>query len=304
VIYTPIKSDATRVAALQSGDVELVTDVPTQDVGRLRKDTRLSIVEGPETRTIFISMDQFSPELRHSDVKGTNPFKDKRIREALSISIDREEIKRNTMRDLSIPAGVLVAPGINGHSVDIDQPPRTDRERAKRLLAEAGYPNGFDFQLNCPNDRYVNDEEICQNLVIMWARLGIRTRLVSEPMATFIAKVLNFDTSVYLLGIGVPTFDAQFTLQSLLRTRTGGPDGNLNYARISDARLDQLIDAMKTEIDSAKRDAMIREALVRARDDFLYIPLHHQVRPWAMKRNVETVYRSDDRPEARFTRMK
>lgn len=304
VIYTPITSDATRLAALRSGEVDLVTDVPTQDVSRLRSDSSLSLVEGPETRTIFVSMDQSSPELKHSDVKGSNPFKDKRVREALNISIDREEIKRSTMRGLSMPAGILVAPGVNGHSPDIDRPLRVDRERARKLLTEAGYPNGFEFQLNCPTNRYVNDEAICQNLAIMWARLGIRTQLVSEPMATFIAKVLNFDTSAFLLGVGVPTYDAQFTLQSLLRTRTTGPNGNLNYAGISDARLDQLIDAMKTETDPAKRNAMIREALVRARDEFLYIPLHHQVRPWAMKRNVDTVYRSDDRPEARFTRLK
>ena len=139
------------------------------------------------------------------------------------------------MRGLSIPAGIMVAPGVNGNTPDIDVPAKVDPERAKKLLADAGYPNGFEFQLNCPNNRYVNDEEICQNLVGMWARIGVKTKLVAESMATFIQKVQNFDTSAYLLGWGVATFDAQYTLQSLIRTRTTGADGNFNFGRVSDA---------------------------------------------------------------------
>jgi peptide/nickel transport system substrate-binding protein len=301
VIYTPIKSDPTRVAALLSGDVDMLTDLPTQDVARLRGDGKLKIVDGHEVRTIYIALDQFSPELKYSDVKGKNPFKDKRVREALSIAIDREAIKRNTMRGLSIPAGIMVAPGVNGNSPDIDVPAKVDAERAKKLLADAGYPNGFEFQLNCPNNRYVNDEEICQNLVGMWARVGVKTKLVAESMATFIQKVQNFDTSAYLLGWGVATFDAQYTLQSLIRTRTTGADGNFNFNRISEPKLDALVDAMKTETDVTKRNALIRDALVLTRDEVLNIPLHHQLRPWAMKKGVSTIHRADDRPEARFT---
>jgi peptide/nickel transport system substrate-binding protein len=304
VVYTPIKSDPTRVAALLSGDVDMLTDLPTQDVARLRADSKLKILDGHEVRTIFVAMDQFSPELRYSDVKGKNPFKDKRVREALNIAVDREAIKRNTMRGLSLPAGIMVAPGVNGHSADIDVPSKPDAERAKKLLADAGYPNGFEFQLNCPNNRYVNDEEICQNLVAMWARAGVKVKLAAEPMATFIQKVQNFDSSAYLLGWGVATYDAQYSLQSLVRTRTSGADGNFNYGRVSDATVDQLVDAMKAETDVAKRNTMIRDALVRTRDEFLYIPLHHQLRPWAMKQNVETIHASDDRPKARFTSVK
>ena len=304
VVYTPIKSDSTRVAALLSGDVDMVTDLPTQDVARLRADPKLKIVDGHEVRTIFIAMDQFSPELKYSDVKGKNPFKDKRVREALNLAVDREAIKRVTMRGLSLPAAIMIAPGVHGHSPDIDQALKPDVDKAKKLLAEAGYPNGFEFQLNCPNNRYVNDEEICQNLVSMWARVGVKVKLAAESMATFIQKVQNFDSSAYLLGWGVATFDAQYSLQSLVRSRTGGADGNFNYGRVSDAKVDQLVDAMKTETDVAKRNAMIREALVRTRDEHLYVPLHHQLRPWAMKQNVETLHRADDRPSARYTSLK
>jgi peptide/nickel transport system substrate-binding protein len=304
VLYTPIKSDSTRVSALLSGDVDMVTDVPTQDLDKLRADKSLRIVDGPEVRTIFIALDQGSNELKYSNVKGKNPFKDKRVREALNIAIDREAIKRSIMRGLSVPAAIMVAPGVNGYDAALDKPAKPDPERAKKLLAEAGYPNGFEFQLNCPNNRYVNDEKICVALVSMWAKVGISVKLVAESMATFIQKVQNFDTSAYMLGWGVATYDGQYSIQSLIRTRTGGADGNFNFAKISDAKIDQLTDAMKTETDVAKRNAMIREALVRTRDEFLYVPLHHQIRPWAMKANVTTVHRSDDRPEARFTSLK
>ena len=304
VVYTPIKSDATRVAALLSGDVDMLTDLPTQDVARLRADKKLKVVDGPEVRTIYLAPDMGSAELKYSNVKGKNPFADKRVRQALSMAIDREAIKRTIMRGLSIPAGVMVAPGVNGNSKDIDVPMKADAAAARKLLADAGYANGFEVRLNCPNNRYVNDEKICQAIAAMWAKIGVKVNLNAESMATFIQKVQKFYTSIYLLGWGVATYDAQYTLQSLIRTRTSGPDGNFNFSRISDAKVDQLVDAMKTETDEAKRNAMIREALVRTRDEVLTIPLHHQMRPWAMKQGVTTVHRSDDRPEARFTSVK
>jgi peptide/nickel transport system substrate-binding protein len=304
VIYTPIKADATRMAALLSGDVDMVTDVPTTDVDRLRSDKTLRVVDGAEVRTIFIALDEFSPELKYSSVKGKNPFKDKRVREAMSITVDREAIKKSIMRGMSVPASIIVAPGVNGHEVALDKPATVDVNKAKKLMTEAGYPDGFEFQLNCPNNRYVNDEKICVALVSMWSRIGIKVKLNAESMATFIQKVQNFDSSAYLLGWGVATFDAQYSLQSLVRTRTTGADGNFNFGRVSDPQIDKLVDAMKTETDVAKRNAMIKEALVRTRDEFLVIPLHHQIRPWAMKSGVTTVYKSDDRPEARLTSMK
>ena len=304
VVYTPIKSDPTRVAALIAGDVDLLTDLPTQDVARLRQDSKLKVVDGPEVRTIFLALDQFSNELKYSDVKGKNPFKDKRVREALSIVVDREAIRRTIMRGLSIPAGIMVPPGVEGWSAELDTVSRPDVDRAKRLLAEAGYPNGFEFQLNCSNNRYVNDEEICQALLPMWAKIGMKVRLVAEPFAQHSVRFQNFDTSAYMLGWGVATFDAQYTLQSIVRTRTTGADGNFNFARVSDPQVDQLVDAMKTEMDAPKRLAMMREALKRTRDEHLLLPLHHQMRPWAMKPSVTTLHRSDDRPEVRFTSVR
>jgi peptide/nickel transport system substrate-binding protein len=303
VTYTPIKSDATRVSALISGDVDMVTDMPVQDVERVRKDPKLKVLDGHEVRTIFIGMDQWSNELKYSNVKGKNPFRDVRVRKALNMAVDREAIKKFTMRGLSIPAGIMVAPGVHGHSKEIDVVQKLDIAGAKKLLAEAGYPNGFEFTLDCPNNRYVNDEEICQALVGMWARIGLKPRLNAMPFANFIPKLLNMDTSVYMLGWGVATFDALYMLQALVRTKTTGADGSFNQGRISDPKLDAMIDAMKTEMDQKKRDALIRDALSAVRDQHYYVPLHYQLRPWAMKKNVSTLHRANDAPESRFARV-
>jgi peptide/nickel transport system substrate-binding protein len=304
VIYTPIKSDATRVSALRSGEVDLVTDLPTQDVDALRKVSTLRVLDGHEVRTIFIGMDQFSEELKYSSVKGKNPFKDIRVRQALNLAVDREAIRKVTMRGLSIPAGIMVAPGVHGHSKQIDIVPKFDPAAAKKLLADAGYPDGFEFTLDCPNGRYVNDEKICQALVSMWARAGLRVKLNAMPFSTYIPKLLNLDTSAYMLGWGVPTFDALYTLQSLVRTKTTGADGSFNQGRISDPKLDTTIDAMKIAMDPKGRDALLKEALEVTRDRAYYVPLHHQMRPWAMKPGVSIPYSLDDRPQARFATVK
>ncbi len=301
LVYTPVKADATRVAALLSGEVDLVTDLPTQDVARLKQNPNLKVLEGHEVRTIFIGLDQHNNELQFSDVKGKNPFKDVRVRRALNMAVDRPAIQRTIMRGLSMPANIMVAPGVNGWTKELDAVKGADAEGAKKLLAEAGYPNGFEFTLDCPNNRYVNDEEICQALVGMWARAGMRVKLNAMPFATFIPKIQKHESSAYLLGWGVATYDALYSLQSLVRTKTTGADGNFNLGRISDPKLDAIIDASKTEVDVKKRDELLREALKMTADNAYYIPIHHQVRPWAMKKNVSTVHRSDDRPEARFT---
>jgi len=303
VTYSPIKSDATRVSALLAGDVDLVTDLPVQDVDRLRKDAKLKVLDGHEVRTIFIGMDQHNEELKYASVKGKNPFKDVRVRKAMNMAVDREAIKRVVMRGLSIPAGIMIAPGVHGHSKDIDVVMKPDPAGAKKLLAEAGYPDGFEFTLDCPNNRYVNDEKICQALIGMWSKAGFKPKLNSIPFANFIPKILNFDSSAYLLGWGVATFDGLYTLQSLVRTKTSGADGNFNQGRISDPKLDNTIDAIKIATDTKARDALLREALVKTRDEYYYVPLHHQLRPWSMKKNVTTVHSADDRPQSRYARI-
>ena len=303
VIYTPIKSDPTRIAALISGDVDVVTDLPTQDVPRLRSNTNLDVLDGSEVRTIFIALDLGSAELKYGP-KGANPFKDLRVRQAMNMSVDRTAIQRSIMRGLSVPAALMVAPGVNGYDEAADKPVAVNTDEAKKLLTAAGFPNGFEFTLDCPNNRYVNDEEICQSLVNMWARIGLKVKLNALPFATFSGKFQGFDSSAYMLGWGVATYDAQYTLQSLLRTRVGGADGNFNFSRISHPPLDALVERMKNEGDPLIRNRVIGEALEMTRDQVLLIPLHHQVRPWAMKKGITMVHDSNDAPKMFYVTKK
>lgn len=293
VIYTPIKQNATRTAALLSGEIDFVLDPAAQDLDRLRQQAK--VVEGNEYRTIYIGLDQKSPELKYSDVKDKNPFADVRVREALYRAIDIEALKKAVMRGLSAPTGTMIAPQVHGWSEDLAKRVPYDIDKAKQLLTDAGYEDGFGFTLDCPNNRYINDEAICQAVVGMWARLGIDAKLNSMPRATYFPKVQNYDTSAYLFGWGVPTFDALYTLQSLMHSKGDGADGSFNLGNYENKEVDALIDRIKTETDEAKRDEAIHQALTLHAQEFGHIPLHDQVIPWAMKENVNVVHRADNR---------
>jgi peptide/nickel transport system substrate-binding protein len=304
IVYTPIKSDATRSAALATGEIDLVLDPPTQDVPRLRQNAQIKIADGTETRIIFLGFDQWRDETPYASVKGKNPFKDKRVRQALYQAIDVEAIKRATMRGLAVPTGSMIAPEVNGYTEDTAKRLPYDPNAARRLLAEAGY-EGLEFTLDCPNNRYINDEEICQAIVAMWARVGVKARLNAMPRATYFQKVQKFDTSAYLLGWATATFDGLYTLQSLVRSvdPKGGADGNFNLGKYSNAKVDELIDKVKVEVDDARRNAMMREALMLHNADIGHIPLHQQVIPWAMRSNVSVFHRADNRLDARWVRI-
>ncbi|MFG6462753.1 ABC transporter substrate-binding protein [Roseateles sp. DXS20W] len=302
--YLPIKSAPTRVAALLSGDVDLVTDLPPQDFFKLKEDGKVRLLEGSEIRTIFFVMDQGSDELRESSVKGKNPFKDRKVREAMNLALDREAIKRSIMRGLSVPGALMIPPGVNGYDAALDTPLKPDLDKARKLLAEAGYAQGFELPLHCPNNRYVNDEQICQAAVSMWAKIGVKTRLVAAPFSTHSQTFQRGESPFYMLGWGVSTYDALYAMQAWGHTRTNGADGNFNFGKVSDAKLDELIQKIKFEPDVPRRNALIREALLRIRDESLFIPIHHQIRPWAMKPGVDTAHRSNDYFEARYTTVK
>ena len=307
VLYTPIKSAATRTAALISGQVDFVSDPPPQDLARLIQTPNLKQIDGSENRTIFLGMDQYRDELLYSSVKGKNPLKDKRVRQALYQAIDILAIQRSTMRNLSIPTGTMVAPMVNGWTKDLEaRSAKYDVEAAKKLLAEAGYPEGFEVTLDCPNDRYVNDEAICQAITGMWSRIGIKARLVTAPTATYFAKIQRNDTSIYMLGWGVATMDALYSLDSLISTvdANRGSAGNYNLGKYSNKDVDGLIAQIKVATDPVKRNQLIHEALKIVKDDVGYLPLHHQIRPWIMRKNIDTVYRADDRPVPWWTTVK
>jgi len=304
IVYQPIKSDGTRLAALISGEIDFVLDPPPQDIPRLKQDAKIRIAEGNENRTIFLGLDQFRDELAYSNVKGKNPFKDKRVREAVQISIDVNAIKSQVMRGLSVPSGIMFAPQVDGYPKDLDKPAKVDREKAKKLLAEAGYPNGFDITLDCPNNRYVADEKICVAIAAMLAQVNIKVKVNAMPRANYFPKIQNLDTSFYMLGWGVPTFDSQYSLQSLLRTRVDkSADGDYNLGRYSNAKVDALIDRLKTEVDTKQRAAIAREVTALHMADVGHIPLHHQVIPWAMRSNVNVVHRADNRLTVKWVKI-
>jgi peptide/nickel transport system substrate-binding protein len=303
VIYSPIKSEATRVAALLSGEVDFVLDPSPQDLGRLRQSGNLKVIDGIENRTIFFGMDQFRDELPGSSVKGKNPLKDQRVRKALYQSIDSASLNRVTMRGLSQPTGGLVAPQVNGWSESVHKRHPYDVEAAKKLLADAGYPNGFEVDFACPNNRYINDEEICQAVTAMWARVGIKAKLRTLPLVTYFPMIQRYEASIYMLGWGVPTFDALYSLQSLTRSVGGGGDGNYNVGRYSNPKMDQIIDRVKTETDLPVRDRLLTEALQLQNDDVSHIPLHNQIIPWAMKKNIDLIHRADNRLDWRVIKV-
>ena len=306
IVYRPIKQDSTRAAALLSGEIDLVLDPPTQDIPKLRQNQQVKIADGTETRIIFFGFDQWRDESPYTNVKGKNPFKDKRVRQAMYQAIDIEAIRRATMRGLANPSGSMIAPQVNGYYEEFAKRLPYDPAASKKLLADAGYPNGFEFTLDCPNNRYINDEEICVAVTAMWAKVGLNAKLNAMPRATYFQKIQGFDTSVYLLGWATATFDGLYTLQSLIRTPAPdgkGADGNFNLGKYSNAKADALIDQVKTEIDDAKRNAAMREAQRIHAEDVGHIPLHQQVIPWAMRSNVSVFHRADNRLDARWVKV-
>jgi peptide/nickel transport system substrate-binding protein len=295
IIYTPIKNEATRAAALLSGEIDFVLDPSPQDLGRMRNNASLKVVDGVENRTIFLGMDQHRDELPGSSVKGKNPLKDVKVRKALYQAIDIDTIHRVTMRGLSQNTGALVSPQVNGWTEAVHKRFPYSQDDAKKLLTEAGYPNGFEVDFACPNNRYINDEEICQAITAMWAKVGVKAKLRTLPLVTYFPMIQRFEASIYMLGWGVPTFDALYSLQSLTRNVGTGGDGNYNVGRYSNQRMDYVVDRSKTETDLPVRNRLLTEGLQLQNDTVAHIPLHNQVIPWAMKKNVEVVHRADNR---------
>ncbi len=294
VIYTPIGNDATRVAALLSGEVDVMEPVPVQDVARVNASPSVRAITGPELRTIFLGMDQKRDELQYSNVKGKNPFKDKRVRQAFYQAIDIEGIKRTVMRGASNPTALMVGPGINGFAQDLNARLPYNVDAAKKLLADAGYPNGFEVSLNCPNDRYVNDGQICEAVAANLARVGVKINLVAETKGTYFPKVLRRDTSFYMLGWTPGTYDAHNALNALMRCVDDKGTGQFNLGSYCNPKVDELTQKIQSETDKAKRDAMIKEAFKLHSEDIGHLPLHQQALAWGVSRKVDLVQLADN----------
>jgi peptide/nickel transport system substrate-binding protein len=299
IVFTPIGSAATRVAALLSGEVDVIEPVPIQDIQRVNASGIANVMTGPELRTIFLGMDQARDELLYSNVKGKNPFKDIRVRAAFYKAVDVELIKTRVMRGLSTPSALMIAPQLFSLSKDFVRE-KPDPDGAKKLLAEAGYPDGFEVTMDCPNDRYVNDASICEAVVGMLARIGVKVNLLAQPKAQYFAKVLKpggFKTSFYLLGWTPASSDSHNVLHDIMGCRDDNNDvtrGEANLGGYCNKQLDALTDKVLIETDAAKRDQLIKQAYEIAIKDYAYIPLHQQALAWGVSKKVKLTQRADN----------
>jgi len=299
IIFTPIQNAATRVAALLSGEVDFIQDVPVQDLGRVSSTDGLKVITAPQNRVVFFGMNQGDADLTTDDVEGKNPLADKRVRQAMNMAINRDAIKQVVMRGQSQPAGVAMPPFVNGWTAELDAVPANDLDAARALMADAGYGDGFTIQLNCPNNRYINDEAICQAAVGMMAQIGITVRLDARPKAQHFPLINKLETDFYMLGWGVPTYDSEYIFNFLMHTK-GEKYGSWNGTRFSDADLDAKIESLASETDLAKRNETIGEIWAVVQEEILYLPIHHQVLNWGMAGKVNTIVAPDDAAKFKY----
>jgi peptide/nickel transport system substrate-binding protein len=308
-IFQPIANPATRVAALLSGELDLMYHVPLQDMERIGQTPGIRVMPGGTARVIFLGFDHFRNEMLDMPGTGKNPLKDIRVRQALYQAVNIEAIRRTTMRNASTPHALMIAPAIQGFAADQNVRVPFDQAASRRLLAEAGYPNGFPLTLNCPNNRYVNDEAICQNVVTMFTQVGIQARLNAMPMAQHVntAGVAGgYNSSMYMLGWTPGNMDISNPLVELLAFDEGRRIGLANnWGRYNNPKLNELTTQILVETDMVKRNAMARDALKIIREDFAYIPLHLEPQVFGVRDTVaEYTLRAQEDVDLRGVKMR
>jgi peptide/nickel transport system substrate-binding protein len=306
IVYSQISNDATRLAALISGEIDFVLDPAPRDVARLRNTEGVRVIDGMENRVIFVGMDQARDSLLYGkSPDGKNPFKDVRVRRALYQAIDIETIKTKLMNGQSQPTGVLVpSPLAAFNDPEIEKRLPYDLARAKALMAEAGYASGFEVTFDCPNNRYINDEDLCIALAAMWDKIGVKVRVNAMPRSTYFPKTEKLDTSLYLFGWGGAITDAETTFTPIYRNRGAAGVGEYNRGNYKDDKLDALAAATSVEPDVAKRREMIKAVFREHNEQMRHIPLHRQFIPWAARKNVAVVHRADNWVEVQWASVK
>lgn len=307
--YRMITNDAARTAALLAGDVDLIDQVPTSDIANLRRNQNIRISEAVGLRLIFLGLDHLrgadenSPFITDNNGRplGHNPLRDVRVRRALSMAIDRRAIVERVMEGAAVPANQFLPDGVSGHVSDLPAI-AYDPEGAKRLLAEAGYPQGFRIQLNGPNDRYINDARIIQAIGQMWTRIGVRTAVEAQPWTTFVGRAARQDYSAHLIGWGSNP-DGTHPLRNIIATvsRERGW-GASNRGRYSNPQVDGLLEQALAELDSEKREQLAVDAMRIAMQDVAVVPLHIQTNIWATRRGFDHTARNDELTRAQDLR--
>ncbi|CAH1667257.1 ABC transporter substrate-binding protein [Hyphomicrobiales bacterium] len=283
--FRPIKSDATRVAALLSGEIDMISSLPLQDVPRVSGTQGFKVVEDPSLRLIFLGFN-WKSEL-YADPGKKNPLLDPKVRQALWHAVDLDAIQKRIMRGKSRNTGTMVAPPVPGYVAEIDKPLAFDLAQSKKLLTEAGYPNGFKTGLTCTNDRYIADEQLCLAIAGMWTKAGIQVDVKTESKATYFPRQDRGELDVWMLGWAtLPQMDGFSVLSGIFASRKDGFGGS-NAGGMVVPALDDLARKTAVELDETKRRALMGEAFKIAKDQALFIPLHQQPLAWAMKTNVD-----------------
>ncbi|WP_208999978.1 ABC transporter substrate-binding protein [Roseibium hamelinense] len=294
--FIPVSNPATSVAALMSGQVDMINPVPVQDISRVAGNPELSLHQGIEARVIMLGFGHDHDTLRFSaETEGKNPFQDVRVRKAVQKAIDADAIVDKIMRGNAEVASQLVSPQMKGYSEKASERDAFDPEAAKALLAEAGYPEGFSFGLACPNDRYINDEAICKAVAAMLAKAGLRAELTAMPVRSYWPEMREGNFDMYLLGWSPGTFDAEHPLRFLVATPDADKKlGSWNFGGYSDEKIDELLPKIQSEIDPAARQAMLDETAAKVKQDVVYVPLHIQPLLWGARSNISLTQRADN----------
>ena len=303
--FRPISNAATRMAALLSGELDMAYPVPTQDIARVESSDGTYVERGEEARVLFLGFDQHRDELLYGSVKDKNPFKDKRVRQAFNQAIDVDAIIDRIMDGSGVRRATVLSSQMRGFSEELDQPGSTfDPAAARTLLAEAGYPDGFTVTLDCPNDRYPNDENICVATAGLLGRVGIKVDLAAVPKTQYFGKALARDTSFFMLGWGAPTLDGHSPLFEVFSSPSPEGHGRWNFGAYSNPRVDELTTLITREVDEEARAKLMNEAFELIKEDYAIIPLFQTTLAWGIRDGVELKQRADEKFELRWVNVK
>ncbi|WGI67723.1 ABC transporter substrate-binding protein [Neorhizobium petrolearium] len=291
-----IPNPSTRVSALISGEVDLIDGVPPQDAERIDKADGLHVKAGPDLRTIYVQPDVARDSLIFGSEKAKNPFKELKVRQAMELAIDTGAIQKRIMRNYSVPVGLPIGKEINGFDPELGAPVKPDVDKAKELMKEAGYENGFSVTLDCTNDRFMNDEATCLAVAASLARINIKVEPRAQATSRWATQVNppEYNTSLAMLGYSPATYDAHIFLTSIAATRDPKSGlGAFNIGGYSNPEVDKLIAAIGKETDQGKRTDLIQQAFKLIKADVGFIPLHQLNILWGVKDNVTVVQPAD-----------
>jgi len=300
-IYFTVATGATRNAGLISGELDFVVDAGVQDIDRLRSMQGFTVETAEGTGANFIGFDYARDELKYSDVKGKNPFRDLRVRQAIRYAIDLKAIQSKVMRGLASEGSSFVTPVVDGWDKKFEKLPPYDPEKSKALLKEAGYPNGFTVDLDC--SAQAPADAICQAVAGMLARVGIKLNFEPKTFNVLLPKLTSKDTSLYAVGWTPATVDAEGVLLPLAHTPTMPGVGDYNFGVYSNPKLDELIDRGRLETDEAKRRAIFTQALTIVDEDCAFIPTMYRRIVWVMRKNVHAKAMPNDIVDLRFVNV-